>query len=49
MNGGDSFKKKIKYKQFSIIFLDCVMFKSCDTCLNTQEKFDCRWCPAIKR
>ncbi|CAB3989314.1 Plexin domain-containing 2 [Paramuricea clavata] len=32
-----------------IPFPNCVMFKSCDTCLNTQEKFDCRWCPAIKR
>ncbi|XP_028404567.1 plexin domain-containing protein 2-like isoform X2 [Dendronephthya gigantea] len=28
---------------------NCVMFNSCDDCVNTRTAFKCKWCPKIKR
>ncbi|XP_028404565.1 plexin domain-containing protein 2-like [Dendronephthya gigantea] len=28
---------------------NCIMYKSCDSCMNSKTQFSCRWCPKIGR
>lgn len=29
--------------------LDCLQFKTCDTCVNSLTNFNCIWCPELQR